>query len=296
MKPYMTPSRFRLGGYGVDLSEINDAELASILQTSTAMVNGYCTVPTHPVEYDFRGGTVVGEEYEWELGHEMLPPNRRALPRYTPVIAVDEFRIDVTNTQYLGYTDQQLYITDTAIEIIAPHSAGVGLFGTAVVPAWGLVPPIAILSYTYGYRFTARGEELYASDARQFRALNQWWFDSPEPIIYIDGAEVDTADYVLDIDEGSVTFDNAPGADTVVKADFDYRLPSNVGEATAQIALQRLGERNLTSKGLHGLIEVAVGEVRLRRDFPRAGVARHGVTDEVMQLLDPFKFISVRGS
>jgi hypothetical protein len=291
----MTPGRFRIGDFGADLSGITDAGLASILQTSTAMVNGYCTVPTIPVEYDFRGGTITGEETAWELGHELLPGQRRVLPRFTPVIEVTELRIDVTGSQYLGFSNDQLYVTDGSVEIIAPTTT-VGMFGTAIVPAIGLIPPIARTSYTYGHRFSARGEELYPSDAKEFRAFHQWWWDDPEPAIYVDGTEVATADYTLDLDEGTVTFDDNLSADAVVTADFDYRLPDAIAESTALVGLQRLGERNLTAKGLHGMIELAVGDVRIRRDFPRAGVARHGVSDEVMQLLDPYRFVTVAGS
>lgn len=295
MKPYMTPGRFRIGDYGADLSSITDAGLASMLQTSTNMVQGYCTVPTIPVEYDFRGGTITGEETAWELGHELLPGQRRVLPRFTPVIEVSELRIDVTGTQYVGFNNDQLYVTDGSIEIIAP-STTVGMFGAAIVPAIGLIPPIAVTSYSYGYRFSARGEELYPSDAKEFRGFHQWWWEDPEPTIYVDGAEVATSEYTLDLDEGAVTFDTAPDANVTVTADFDYRLPDAISEATALIGLQRLGERNLTAKGLHGMIELAVGDVRIRRDFPRAGVARHGVSDEVMQLLDPYRFVTVAGS
>ena len=165
------------------------------------------------------------------------------------------------------------------------------------MPAIGLMPPIASGSYTYGYRFTARGEELYPSDAKEYRAFNQWWWDDPEPVVYVDGIEVDDQPTTRsNLDEGTVTFDTGPDANAVITVDYDYRMPTAIAEATALIGLQRLGERNLTAKGLHGLIELAVGDVRLRRDFPRAGVARHGVSDEVMQLLDPYRFVTVAGS
>ena len=294
MKPYMTPGRFRIGDYGANLTSITDAGLASILQTSTNMVQGYCTVPTIPVEYDFRGGTVT-EQTDWDLGHELLPGQRRILTRFTPVISVEELRIDVTGTQYLGFDNAQLYLTEGSVEIIAP-STTVGMFGAAIVPAIGLLPPIAVSTYTYGHRFSARGEELYPSDAKEFRSFHQWWHDDPEPIVYVDGAVIATTEYTLDHDEGTVTFDDNQGANVTVTADFDYRMPDAISEATALIGLQRLGERNLTAKGLHGMIELAVGDVRIRRDFPRAGVARHGVSDEVMQLLDPYRFVTVAGS
>lgn len=294
MKPYMTPGRFRIGDFGADLSSITDAGLASILQTATNMVQGYCTVSTIPVEYDFRGGTVT-EQTEWELGHELLPGQRRVLSRFTPIISVSDLHIDITGTQYLGFSNDQLYVTDNSVEIIAP-STTVGMFGAAIVPAIGLIPPIVQTSITYGYRFSARGEELYPSDAKEYRSFHQWWWDDPEPTIYVDGAEVAISEYTLNMDEGTVTFDTGLDANATVTADFDYRMPDAIAEATALIGLQRLGERNLTAKGLHGMIELAVGDVRIRRDFPRAGVARHGVSDEVMQLLDPYRFVTVAGS
>ena len=296
MKPYMTPARFRIGGYGVALDAITDAELSTILQTSTSLVNAYCTVPTHPAEYDFRGGTVVDEEYAWPTGHDLLPANTRALSRYTPIISIENFRIDITGSQYLGFTSDQLYLTEGSIEIVAANTMGVGLFGAAIVPPIGLDPPLAKWSVTYGYRFTARGEELFPSDALEYRAMNQWWWDDPEPVVYVDGTEIDPGDYTIDTEEGTVTFDAALEPNARVTADYDHRMPTAIAEGTALIGVQRLGERSLTSKGLHGLIELAVGDVRLRRDFPRAGVARHGISDEVMQLLDPYKFFTVRGS
>jgi hypothetical protein len=297
MKPYMTPGRFRIGGYGVDLDSMTDAELASVLATATSLVNGYCAVPTSPVEYDFRGGTVT-EDLEWELGHPMLPGQRRVLPRYTPIRDVGDFRIEVTNQQYLGFDAGELFVTDGAVEVTSLNMTSFGLWGAAILPQAniGLDTPNGRLTHTYGYHFEITGEELYASDAREYRSLNQWWDPATEPVVYAGGSVVPVTDYVIDEDEGTITFDTAPDPNDRITLDYAYRLPTNVSEATGLIAMQRLGERNLTRKGLYGLVELAVGEVRLRRDFPRAGVARHGVSDEVMQLLDTFKFITVRGS
>ncbi len=292
----MTPGRFRIGGYGIDLDDVTDATLASILKTATAMVNGYCAVPTHPAEYDFRGGRVVDEEKSWEIGHEMLPGQRSVYPSFTPLRGLEAFRIDVTNQQYISFQPGEVYVSDTSFEVVSLAMSSVGLFGTAIIPNIGLREPVARVTYTYGYRFPTLGEELYASDARQFRAMDQWWDSDAITTVYVDGVAVDESDYTVNHDEGAVTFAIVPDPDVTITADFTHRMPSNVAESTGLIAVQRLGERNLTRKGLYGLVELAVGEVRLRRDFPRAGVARHGVSDEVMQLLDPYRFVTVRGS
>lgn len=289
--PYMTPGRFRIGGYGVDLTNVEDVELRAILHRSTAIVNEYCNVPGG---HDFRGGTITDEVVPFRVEHELLPAQRRFFPMHRPVRELVGMRIDVSNTQYLGFDSNEMYVTEDFVEVTSLNMTGVGLFGAAVIPM-GLQIPAARVSYVYGQEITVTEETIEQTDAKTYRAMNQFWLLDPAPVVYVGGSTVDTADYTVNATEGLITFDTIQAAGAEVVVDYVHKLPSAIAEATGMVAVERLGDRNLTRKGLHGLVELAVGEVRIRRDFPRAGVQKIGVSDQVAQLLDPYRFITIRG-
>ncbi len=291
--PYMTPGRFRIGGFGVDLSGVDDVELRSILNRSTSLVNAYCTVPTTPVPHDFRGGTIVDEQVPWSVGSPMLPPQNRIYPRHTPLRSLVSARVDVTPSQYLEFNSDEVYVTPEYFEVTSLAFTGLSPIGNIVWPTIGMQQPMSLVSYVYGSLISEIGEEIEQTDAKEYRAMNQWWWADPAPVVYLDGAEVTSSEYTLNLNEGTVTFDtNQTG---IVSVDYAHKMPSAIAEATGWVGKDLLGERDLTRKGLHGLVELAVGEVRIRRDFPRAGVQKIGVSDQVAQLLDPYKFITVRG-
>lgn len=290
---YVTPDKFRSGGWGVDLAGIEDIELRSVLHRAGSMANQFCNVPTLPVEHDFRGGVIIDEIGHWDLGGHMQAPMRRFYPYHRPLRTVDAMRIVVTNSQGIEFSAPELYVGDSFIEVVSMAMTSYGLFGAAIVPNIGLAHPQVELSYTYGYSFGVVNEELEISDSRTYRAQNQWWDTEVVPTVRIDGA-VETTGFSIDYDEGTVTLDTAT-ASTRVHVDYFHRLPSAIAEATGIIATELLGERNLTRKGLAGLIELAVGEVRIRRDFPRAGVQTQGISDRAADLLNSFVFRSVRG-
>lgn len=294
MPLYMSPQKFRTGGWGVDLSEIEDSELRAILHRSSAAVNTYCSAPTLPVEHDFRGGTVTDEKGSWSIGHYLTPGQRRYYPFHRPLRSVLAMRLHVTNTQYNQFNAGELFVAPDFIEVVSLAMTQVGIFGAGVLPNIGLEMPQLLLTYTYGRSLPVLYEELEITDGRTFRASNQWWDAAIEPVVYIDGDEATTG-FTLDYDEGTVELDEVT-AETRVHVDYTHRLPSAIAEATGVIAADRLGERSLTRKGLHGLVELAVGEVRVRRDFPRAGVKKtSGIPDYASSLLDPYKFLSIRG-
>ena len=63
--PYLTPQRFREMAFGIDISELDDTELAALIAQATSVVNSYCNVPRIPQMHDFRGGTITGEQHQW---------------------------------------------------------------------------------------------------------------------------------------------------------------------------------------------------------------------------------------
>jgi len=297
---YLTPDRFRTLGLGVDLSEIEDVELRSVLESASAAVDAYCAVPKLPQKHDFRGGTSTGEKHAWSLGNDLVPGSRRFYPWHQPVKEISQFRIIVTNNDYVEIGPSDLFINNSEgyVEIVSLQLTQVGIFST-MVPWIGLWRPVASINYTYGFEFPIEGEVLDIVDGRTFQAQHQFWTGTP--VIYVNGSEADTADYTVDATEGEVVFDEdaVPDVDDVVVADYTYTLPQEIRDATALIAANRLSERELVAKGMGRLASLRVEEVDLRRTYfnsPRGGAATAGlvVPPEAELLLAGFTHMTVR--
>ena len=291
---YVTPAKFRVSGTGVDLSGITDLELRSILSTATDMANEYCTVP---YGHDFRGGTVVDELGTWDMGGSLMPGSRQVYPLHRPVKEVTNLRIEVTGSQGIEFNTDELFLSRDRTEVVSMAVTSYGLFGAAIIPNIGLQKPQYRIAYSYGDSILVVNEELELDSGKMFRAQEQWWDSEVDPVVRVDNVEADPdTDYTIDFDEGTVTLVGTVTATTRVHVDYAHRLPSPIARATTIIAAGELGERNMTRKGLSGLIELAVGDVRIRRDFPRAGVRVQGIADRAKQLLDTYRFISLRGT
>jgi hypothetical protein len=290
---YLTPERFRTMGVGSDLSDVEEWELRSILQSASRSADSYCNVPILPNRFSFRGGTMTNEEH-------MMENSRRIRLRARPILGVTSLAIYATSTQYLQVNPARLYIEDEEgwVEIVEASLSSVGLWGAAMVPGIGLESFVVRTTYTYGYRFPVVGEYLEPTDARTYRALNQFWLEGGDVTVYVNGTERSTG-ITVDTEEGSVVFANdvnAPDLDDVVTADYTYTLPYEVARATALIAASSISERDLVGKGLGNLAEIAVEEVRLRRDARKSGtvVSAEAIPSAAVGLLEGFRFISVR--
>jgi hypothetical protein len=288
---YVTPEKFRVAGTGIDLDGIDDVELVSILSRASASVNSYTAAPQLPQPHDFRGGTITGERHEWNLYSE----RRRYYPWHTPLQAISGFQINVSEDAFVTINPDQLFInlSGNYVEVVA-MALGIGIF--PIVANLSLNTPVSQMDYTYGYTFPVVNETLYETDGNTFRAQNQWWTGEVE--VRVNDTPLDSGDYTVDTDEGTVLITNDLVAGDVVKADYSHRLPQNIAEATTVIARDHLEQRSLTSKGLGGLLEVQVAEVRLRRPTPTATLMRDDalrVPEEAKVLLAPYIFRSVGG-
>jgi hypothetical protein len=108
---YLTPQRFREMGLGIDTSELDDSELLSLINQATAVVNAYCNVPRIPQMHDFRGGTITSETHTWRYPVNSLDiGQRREYLFHWPILAISNFRIYVTNTQYIEIAPTELMI------------------------------------------------------------------------------------------------------------------------------------------------------------------------------------------
>lgn len=290
MLTYMTPERYRVAGKGIDLSGYEDVELASVLSNATTMVNAHCAVPRLPQLHSFAGGEIVGERHTWAFGNEVMPSRRRFYPWHKPVREITGFRILLTEGQYIEIDPANLFINNSEgyVEVVA-LAMGVGVF--PVVANLSLNQPVAEMDYTYGYSFQVQGETLYETDADIFRAQHQFW--SGTPTIYLNGSD-ETANFEVDAIEGTARTLNQLTATDVVTADYSYTLPDNIAAATAVIATDLLSESNLARKGMSGLLEIQVAEVRLRRPTPTALLTREQppISREAITLLDGYVFRS----
>ena len=132
---YVTPGKFRVSGSGHDLTGISDLELQSILDVAGEMANEYCTVP---YGHDFRGGTVVDEMGTWDMGGHFIPGTRQVYPLHQPLKASTDLRIEVTPTQYIPFSSDELHITPDRAEVTSMAVTSYGLFGAAIIPNIGL--------------------------------------------------------------------------------------------------------------------------------------------------------------
>lgn len=288
----VTPEFYRALSPGVDLDNLDNDVLAFHLTQATALVNSYTAAP---VGHDFRGGSVVGESHRWRMGTDVTPGQNRIYPWHRPLRSVSALRLHSTEDIFLATSESELFINPNAgwVEIAAVNFTP-ALFGAMAFPILGLAVPVARVDYVYGWLLPVADEDLYATDGLLYRAQNQWWVDDPAPEIKVDGAVVTTG-FTLDLDEGTVEFEDPPSASARITASYTHRLPNELAQATAIVASALLGERDLVAKGMNRLEAIKVEEVELRRTIPqRAGVIEASVPDAAKALLAGFTYMTVR--
>lgn len=292
---YVTPEKYRTMGFGIDLADIEDVELVSVLERASALAEGYVAAPR---QFSFFGGTMTDEQHIWRVSENPLElSQRRVWPYAWPIKEIASFRVNATNTQYVEVAPSELFINnaDRYIEIVSLAFTNVGLFGAGIT-AMGLMQPVASITYDYGYRFEARGEILYPTDARTYRATNQFWDTSENtPVIYVNGVAALVADYTLDTTEGTVLFDNQLAAEDRVTADYDYKLPEEIRDAVGHLATYLMSGREIQSRAMGGLQSLKVGEVSIVNPSHRLDAATIGdLVPQAAWLLDGYRFISIR--
>lgn len=296
MPNYLTPEAFRVMGFGVDLSVFEEVEVRNILARASARVNTYCAVPNLPQPHDFRGGTVTGEQHSWAMGSELVAGQRRFYAWHKPIKEISQFRVVVTNQQYVGIAPSELFINHSEgyVEVVSLAVTSVGIFGSALIPNLGLARPVGEMNYTYGWSFPIVGEELLDTDGETFRAQNQWWDTTVTPTVYINGTEKTTG-LAFDYNEGTVVFDDMLGATDTVTLDYNHTLPNAIASATGSIATHMIGESRFAARGMVGVGRIRVAEVEISRSLPVRGKDDDAIPDEAATLLEPYRFLSVYG-
>jgi hypothetical protein len=267
--PYLTPQRFREMGLGIDISELDDTELVSLIASASSVVDSYCNVPRIPQKHDFRGGTITGEQHKWRYPQSPFEiGQRKYYPFHWPILKILDFKIMVTNTQYVSIAPEHMMINNSERywEVVSLALTGVGLFNALIVPNVGLADPVAVSSYTYGWDFEVLDEPLTCTDGQTWRAQNQYWFTDTgrEPVVSVDG-DVVTTGYKVDATEGTVVFDDNLLATDSVSVSYHHKLPSDIQFATGHIVAYLHGGAELHARGMAHLSRLKVAEVEMER-------------------------------
>jgi len=253
--------------FGIDVSELDDLELAALCSQATTWVNRYCLVPRLPQMHDFRGGSITGEQHQWRYPETPFDiGQRKAFPLHWPIKDVTDFRIKVTNTQYVGIDPSDLFINNGLkyVEVVSLALTSAGLFNALVIPNIGLATPVVQMNYDYGWDFEESGEILMPDDGQTYRSQNQWWATTPTPVITVNGL-VATTGFTINYDEGTVTFavDQTPGE--YVTAAYHHNLPSEIQWATGHIVAWLHAEAEMHARGMAHLQTMNIGEVKMQR-------------------------------
>jgi len=289
---YLTPERYRAMGFGA--ADVENTDLLAILNRASRVADRYCAAPDYPQRHSFRGGTITGEKHEFRTGNGVTEGVQKIVwPWHTPLKACSRFRIYVTNTQYVSFDPADIFVRPDSLEIVSLAMTSNGLFGAAITPVLGLLVPQVEIDYSYGYAFTEVDDICTPTDARTFRASNQFWDDS-DVTVKVDDVTVNSG-YTLDRNEGVVIFDSMQAPEAVVSVSYGYTLPSDIPEAVGHIATKLLGDRALVAGGLTGLRSLKVGEISVERSMPRREeAAASAVPVEAQQILDAYRFMTVR--
>jgi hypothetical protein len=281
---YLTPDRFREMGFGVDISELDDAELMALIAQASSVVDAYCNVPRIPQKHDFRGGSIVGEQHSWAMPeHSLDYGQRRMYPYHWPILQINNFKIYVTNSQYVEIGPTELFINNSErwFEIVSYAVTSIGMFGALIVPNIGLATPVAKVNYDYGWDFTVVDELLTHSDGQTWRAQNQYWHstddvddNSRDPAIEKNGSVITTG-FSIDHDEGTVVFDDNLAATDTIKATYHHKLPQELQYGTGHIVAHLHGQAELHARGMAHLTLLKVQEVTMRRDTPGGTLAEN---------------------
>jgi len=290
---YLTVERYRTMRYGSDLDH-DDIDLASVMERASSLVDAYCGVPMRPAKHDFRGGTIVEEEQRWRVPEApYVNAQRRFYPFHGPVTSIQQFRIYITNTQYVEIAPSEFFINNTEryIELVSLALSAYGIFGSLVIPNLGLTTPVARVDYTYGWDFTSADEPLYSSDGQTFRSQNNWWKSSPVPVVKVNGA-TQSSGYAVDYTEGAVVFEANPAESASITATYHYKLPPEIRDATGYIATHVLEESHVIARGLHGIERMTVAEVTIQKERTPGSAKQYiqNVAPEAALLLDDFSF------
>lgn len=276
---YLSVNRFLSGGFGIQ-TDMSRAALRNTLMRATTLVNRYCATPSIPQAFDFRGGTVTGEQHQWPYVPPLLirEGSRRVYLNQRPIQEVTGFQLQLAENYFVTL--------DPATNVVVNRMAGYAEI-VAIAPVisgyfpigwnFGLWNPLAIVDYTYGWSFDVVGDECESETTVLYTASYGNWVGAP--VVYIDDVEVSSSEYTYRGDDGSIRFTGtAPAPQQVVTVDYTYSCPDAISQATGLIATNLIGESRLAARGMIGLRSIRIAEVALTQMSPGEMTSRNGVS------------------
>lgn len=289
MLEYLTPAKVRAMGLGTALPT-TDVELRSLIRIASALVNRECTAPR---AHDFRGGTVLNEQHQWNIGNSHIEGQRRIFLNERPIKSIE--RLDIRVTQggagVIAFPSSQIYINtaEDYVELVSLSLTTASVYAAGLIPNIGLARPVAEVDYTYGFDNIVIDEELATTSGNTlYTADGQFWTDD-DAVIKVDGVVVATG-FEIDRREGAVEFDTDQD-DAVVTASYVYPIPPDVQLATAMALSDVAAWTRLNRAGLQGLSGLKVLEVELRQSRS-AGLAQVPISPAVSVMLQAYKYRS----
>ena len=291
---YLSVNRFLDGGYGIDTSTFTRSQLRNILVRATANVNRFCSVPSIPQAFDFRGGSVTGEKHQWPYVPPLLitSGSRRVFLNQKPLKDVSSFVLRLAKDYTVSLDPVRNIVVNQMegyVEVVALTPVITGYF--PVGWNFGLWNPLAEVDYTYGWSFEVIGDECEAISPDLYTASHGNW-SADAPTVYVDGVEIDPTDYSVNTDDGSILFASTvePTVQSVVTCDYTYLCPDAVSEATGIIATDLIGKARIAARGMIGLSSIRVAEVAITQMMPNRYETRNSVSIplEAATLLNAF--------
>jgi hypothetical protein len=278
---YCSPLRYIHGGYGITDTGTALALRNKLVQASAA-VDTFCNGTLLPDKHDFRGGVVTDEQHIWKPPTPLLnePGARRIFLNHRPIRTLTAFSIEYTNSYSIVLQPSDLMVNTPSgfVEIVASQPT---IIGYPPLGYWfGLYNPFVLASYTYGWQFAAEGDVLEAVSTTLYMASHGSWLDGGIVTVEVDGVEIDSSDYSVNADDGTINFaDNvAPDPDQVATVSYTYTLPSAIETATAIIATDLLGQSRNAARGMIGLQSIRVAEVAITALQPSQMISKNGVS------------------
>jgi hypothetical protein len=281
---YLTSKRYLVGGYGPEPSTIGltQLQLRQKLQQATGMVDAWCNGSVLPERADFRGGTVTGEQHNWQIPDPLLANagSRRVYPNQRAIRTVTSFVIRFTPQYYIELDPvSNLFInaSEGYVEVIASQPT---IIGYPPIGYWyGLYGPVVEIDYTYGWQFVVEGDACEADSPLLYYASHGNWLPGGTVTVEVDGIAVDPGDITINEDDGSILFDQTeqPDADSLVTVSYTYVLPDAIPTATGIIATDLMGQTRNAQRGMIGLQSLRVAEVAITQMSPSQMVVKNGV-------------------
>lgn len=290
MDVYVTPTRYRALGTGVDLTGVTDDELLVRLQGATVQLNQAIGAPEG---WSFLGGSITSEEHNVKpIGRVPKMTDGRVWPYYRPLKDASLYRINVTRNQYVDFIESQLFVQRSLgyVEPVATPNT-TALF--TAIPPWTLTSAVGFLDYEYGWDFSVSEERMATQSGGSLWGSQQFWTDEDIQLTK-DGVVVDPDDYEVDLDEGIVTPDT-PATSEVWRVSYHYKLPPGVAQATSLVTTDLSGAVRIAEAGLLGLSGIKVEEVELRQSS-KVNFYVTPINPAAQVLLAPYKalFTSMR--